>query len=119
MTTRATETIVDYLSPVSVANRGLDLASALYAAEPDRAAEIVKSTIEWYADTTLHARGNPRAAIVKLAAEREDDLLLDGYEGATDLGAGWSTLWLPEDAEDSWYCHIHSARGLVKEIAAI
>ena len=118
MTTQQTEAIADYMSPMAIANRGIDLAAALYPVEPDRAAEIVKETIEWYADTVLKAEGNPKAIVARIGKER-DDLLLDGYEGATDLGAGWSTLWLPEDEEDAWHFHLISARRLVKEIAAI
>lgn len=120
MAIQKTETAsAEYMSPMAIANRGIDLAAALYPVEPDRAAEIVKETIEWYADTVLNADGNPHAAVAKIAKEREENLLLDGYMGATDLGAGWSTLWLPEDEEDVWYFHLISARELVKEIAAI
>lgn len=109
-----------YMTPLEIANRGLDLAAALYPVEPDRAAEIVKETIEWYADTVLTAEGQPYIAVSKLAQERDDYLLLDGYKGATDLGDGcWSNLWLPEDQEGAWWSHITSARKLVKEIAAI
>ena len=120
MTAQKTEAIVDYMSPAAIANRGIDLAAALYPVEPDRAAEIVKETIEWYADTVLTAEGQPYNAVSKLAQERDDYLLLDGYKGATDLGDGcWSKLWLPEDQEGAWWSHITSARKLVKEIAAI
>lgn len=119
MTIAMSEAGAAYMTPLGIANRGLDLAAALYPVEPDRAAEIVKETIEWYTDTVLAANGKPYAAIVNLAKKREDDLLLDGYKGATDLGLGWSTLWLAEDEADAWYCHLTSVRKLVKEIAAI
>ena len=46
MTAQKTEAIADYMSPAAIANRGIDLAAALYPVEPDRAAEIVKETIE-------------------------------------------------------------------------
>lgn len=81
-------TSADYLSPMAVANRGIDLAAALYPVESDRAAEIVKETIEWYADTALKAEGDPRAIVTRISKERNDRLLLDGYVGATDLGDG-------------------------------
>ena len=119
MTAQKTEAVADYMSPMAIANRGLDLAAALYPVEPDRAAEIVKEMIEWYTDTALNAGGSPKSVVARISKERNDHLLLDGYEGATDLGAGWSTLWLPEDEEDMWYFHLSSARDLVKEIAAI
>ena len=118
MTTQQTEAIADYMSPMAIANRGIDLAAALYPVEPDRAAEIVKETIEWYADTVLKAEGNPHAAVVKLAEQREDNSLVAGYDSVTDLGAGWSTLWLAEDEEDAWYWHMTCARKMVKGIAA-
>ena len=80
----------------------------------------VKETIEWYADMVLAAAGQPQAAIAKLARERDDYLLLEGYKGATDLGDGCrSKLWLPEDQEGAWWTHITSARKWVKNIAAI
>ena len=121
MATQKTEvtSTVDYMSPMAVANRGIDLAAALYPVEPDRAAEIVKETIEWYADTALNGGGDPHAAVVKLAREREDDSLVSGYMSVTDLGAGWSTLWLPEDEEDVWHWHLICARDMVKDIAAL
>ena len=119
MTAQKTEAVAEYMSPAAIANRGIDLAAALYPVEPDRAAEIVKETIEWYADTVLNGEGNPKAVVAKIDKERGERLLLDGYVGATDLGAGWSTLWLPGDDEDAWYFHLISARKLVKQIAAI
>ena len=107
-----------YMTPMGIANRGLDLASALYPVEPNRAAEIVKETIEWYTDTVLEAEGKPYAAIVNLARKREDDSLVAGYKSVTDLGDGcWSRLWLPEDQEDAWYWHMTCARKIVKGIA--
>lgn len=119
MSTQTTEVPTGYLSPAAIANRGLDLAAALYPVEPDRAAEIVKETIEWYTDTVLEAEGKPYAAIVKLAKKREDDSLVAGYKSVTDLGDGcWSKLWLPEDQEDAWYWHMACARKMVKGIAA-
>ena len=117
MSTQTTEVPTGYLSPAAIANRGLDLAAALYPVEPDRAAEIVKEAVEQYADCILQGGGDPYVAVVKLAKEREDDSLVAGYKSVTDLGAGWSTLWLPEDEEDAWYWHLKCAREMVKGIA--
>ena len=119
MTAQKTEVVANYMSPMAIDNRGIDLAAALYPVEPDRAAEIVKETIEWYADTVLNGEGNPHTAIAKLAKEREDDSLVAGYRSVTDLGDGcWSKLWLPEDQDDAWYWHMACARKMVKGIAA-
>lgn len=120
MAIQKTETAsAEYMSPMAIANRGIDLAAALYPVEPDRAAEIVKETIEWYADTVLNAGGDPQTAIVKLAKKREDDSLVAGYKSVTDLGDGcWSKLWLSEDQDDAWYWHMACARKIVKGIAA-